>query len=670
MRYYLLAEVEVEDGVLKLADTEAQYLVAKRGLGSVADIPRTQTRPNHLNKYNFRINVNASPKSNVDVAVSSGYIVNNIRLPQTGDNFSSMIGAALNSTANPNLVAQTGGYGGSRPGDFIGEESYRKQDHFINSGTASWRPLSWLTARATLGIDYLSYADEQNVRAGQGCPNCGTENQGKRMYDKYADVKYTADVNSSAQYRIAKQLTGKTSIGAQYNHDKLFQVRAQADILPPGIISLSAGAQKTLGEQTADVITLGTYLEQQFGLNDRLFVIGAIRIDDNSAFGAAARSAYYPKVSGSWVARESRNAGFLTSLRFRGAYGVTGQSPRPLDALTFETPITASLFGVPATPGVTLGGFGDPTLKPERSREIEAGFDAGFLNNRLSVEATVYDKRTKDALVVRPQSPSLGGIASRLENIGVVSNKGLEVSLNSRVIEGRSLTWDLQLEGALNRNRLISLTGVPQIVGFSYKNIPGYPLFGLWWQNLTSFRDANNDGAISPTEVVVTDTLVYLGSTIPTRTLSANTAVGLFRDRLRVAAQLDYRGGYMTLNVNDLSQCSLVGNCQAIHDPSASLEDQARGIAGARAFGAYAQSAEHLRLREASITYAPPTSWARALRARAMTITLTGRNLWIRTFGFTSWDPENVTFSTDANNINESQPKQPTYVILRVNLAF
>ncbi|MCC7134149.1 MAG: SusC/RagA family TonB-linked outer membrane protein [Gemmatimonadales bacterium] len=671
IRYFVSAEAEVEDGVLKLPGTEADYLVTKRGLASASDLPRAHTRPNHFNKYNFRVNLNSSPRSNLDIAVSSGFVVNNIRLPQTGDNFQSMIGTAMFGSANPAVFPVTAGYGFSRPGNSVGEETYRKNDHFINSGTINWRPLSWLSTRGTFGIDYLLYADEQNVLRGQGCVTCGTENQGKRMFNRINDTKYTVDLNATAQWSLTGRIGAKTSLGAQYNHDKLFAVNAQADILPPGIISLSAGAQKTLTEGTTDVITLGTYVEQQLSLDDRLFLTGALRIDDNSAFGAESRSAYYPKVSGSWVAMETKDQGLINSFRLRAAYGATGQSPRPLDALTYASPVTASIFGAASTPGVTLGGLGDPNLKPERSREIETGFDAGFLNNRVNLEFTLYDKRTKDALVLRTQPYSLGGVASRLENVGVVSNKGIEVSINARVIESRNVTWDLQVEASGNKNRLVELApGVPPIVGFGFKNIPGYPMFGLWWQGLTGFEDKNGDGAIDPSEVTVTDTLMYHGSTVPTRTLAVNTSLGLFKNKLRIGGQIDYRGGYVTHNVNNLFQCAFQVNCKALHDPSVSLEEQAKAVAGPRAFGAYAENAEHIRLREASLTYTASNSLARVFGARSMNITLTGRNLLLKKFGFQSWDPENVTQSADAANYNFVQQAQPVIGILRINLGF
>jgi hypothetical protein len=207
-------------------------------------------------------------------------------------------------------------------------------------------------------------------------------------------------------------------------------------------------------------------------------------------------------------------------------------------------------------------------------------------------------------------------------------------------------------------------------VGFGFKNTPGYPMFGLWWQGLTGFADANGDGAISPTEVTVSDTLMFHGSTVPTRNLAVNTSASFWGNRLRIGGQIDYRGGYVTHNVNQLFQCAFQVNCQQLHDPSTSLEEQAKAVAGPRAFGAYAENAEHIRLREASITYTASNGLAGMFGARSMNITLTGRNLLLKKFGFNSWDPENVTQSNDAANYNFVQQAQPVYGILRINLGF
>jgi TonB-linked SusC/RagA family outer membrane protein len=672
MRYYVSGETERETGPIKLPNKEADYLRTERGS---QDLPHDQLRPNHVDKHNLRLNLNASPRSNVDLALSSGLVVNNLRLPQLGDNFRGFITAAMTGSPNPAIVPVTDCYAYSPPPNYTGTVTFRKNDHFINSAQINWRPFSWLSSRGAFGLDYLAYADEQNTLNGQGCVTCSTsgiaDRQGVRLLNRYTDAKWTVDLNSTAQFKLTDRIGSRTAVGAQYNHDELFGVLATAGVLPPGILSLSAGATKIVNEQTVDVRTLGTYVEQQFSLDERLFVSGALRVDDNSAFGKQARSAKYPKVSASWMALEARDRGLLTSFRLRSAYGVSGLSPGPLDAITYYSPVTASIFGQASTPAVTLGGLGDPTLKPERSAEIEAGFDAGLLSNRVTLELTLYNKRTTDALVQRTQPYSLGGVNQRLENVGIVSNQGIEIGVNARVIDSKSLAWDIQVSASGNKNRLDSLyPGVPPIVGFGYKNIPHYPMFGIWWQNLLSYSDKNNDGFIDPTEVVVTDTLAYLGSSIPVRTVTVNTGVSLFGNRLRIGAQADYKGGFVSLNVNDLFQCSFQINCRAINDPTASLEDQAKAVAGPRAFGGYAENATNIRLREASISYSAPPSVAQMFRARTLSVVLSARNLALWKFGFKSWDPENTTQSTDASNYNFGVQAQPIIATLRVNLGF
>ncbi|HEX9895441.1 MAG TPA: TonB-dependent receptor plug domain-containing protein, partial [Gemmatimonadales bacterium] len=172
IRYFVSADWERELGLLKLADSEEEYLKAER---DVDEIPVEQRRPNELRKFSGRVNVSSTIGSKLDINVSSGYIDNDIRLPQTGDNFQTIIGSPILGSANPTIVAVTGGYGFARPADGLGEVTWRRNDHFTNSANANWRALPWLTARGTLGLDYLAYVDEQNVFNGQGCKTCGTE---------------------------------------------------------------------------------------------------------------------------------------------------------------------------------------------------------------------------------------------------------------------------------------------------------------------------------------------------------------------------------------------------------------------------------------------------------------------------------------------------------------
>jgi hypothetical protein len=319
---------------------------------------------------------------------------------------------------------------------------------------------------------------------------------------------------------------------------------------------------------------------------------------------------------------------------------------------------------------VTLGAVGNPDLKPERSAELEAGVDLGAFAERLNVELTYYHKRTTDALVSRSLPGSLGTVGSRFENLGEVVNQGLELAINARVIERPTVRWDVGVRASANRNRLISLGGVPPIRGFGFAHVEGYPLYGLWDLRLKSFADANGDGVLVPTEIEVTDTAEYAGSSIPTRSLSLTTSVSLWRDRLRVGGLVDYRGGHVNMNVGELFRCSFLGICQAANDPAAPLEQQAKTLAGGFAQGAWIEDASFLKLREAFVALTLPTRWARAMGARDATLTLTARNLAIHAPHWSSWDPETNIWSVDGPSSTHSAQSPPRTFLLRVQLGF
>jgi outer membrane receptor protein involved in Fe transport len=117
----------------------------------------------------------------------------------------------------------------------------------------------------------------------------------------------------------------------------------------------------------------------------------------------------YPKIQGAWVINEEgwfKNLGFLQSidaLKLRAALGETGQQPLTNSALR-----TYRATGTADASGVSPNSIGNPDLRPERSREFEAGFDAAALGNRLTAEFNVYRRVTRDAILSQSVAPSSG----------------------------------------------------------------------------------------------------------------------------------------------------------------------------------------------------------------------------------------------------------------------
>jgi outer membrane receptor protein involved in Fe transport len=664
IRYFVSGDWENELGLLRMPDAERDSLFRERG---VTRLPRRQEIPNQLTKTNLRSNLGVTLSQTAELNLSSGYVYAYNLLPQTGDNLQGVVGSAMYGVPNP---TQASHWGFAPPRDGFSKSVSRVTNQFINSSTLLYRPRNWLSTRATVGLDWMQFNDQADVANGQGCRICGIERTGVRTINKWNNMKYSVDLNASATFNVTSQITSKTALGAQWNRDGRYGTLNTAQTLPPGGSTIDAGADKTSGEQTIEVVSYGTYIEQQFGWREKLYITGALRRDQNSAFGGDFGAIVYPKIAASYVAFERNDGLWLNQVRLRGALGESGQQPGAAAAVTYLTPTTSTVFGQGDVPSVTFGALGNSNIKPERSREIEGGFDVTTLRNRVSAVVTYYSKKTTDALINRPLPGSLGAGAARVENVGVVTNKGLEVSLNARVMDRDDLRYDLGVEASWNKNELESLAeGIPPLTGFGFQNRPGYPLFGLWWPRLKSFNDANGNGVIEPSEVTVTDTAVFNGSTVPTRTITASNSIGLFRDRLRVTALVDLRGGYVSHNVNNLFQCAFVQNCAALHVKGYDLEEQAKAVAGPRAFAAYAEKADFIKLREISASYSIPASWLRYAKVSQATVVFTARNLATWT-DFNSWDPENNTSGGDGPNYNFVQLAQPRVYLVRLNFGF
>src|SRR5207247_914579 len=124
--------------------------------------------------------------------------------------------------------------------------------------------------------------------------------------------------------------------------------------------------------------------------------------------------------------------------------------------------------------GVTAGGLGNKDIKPERTNESEVGLDAELWNRRLTLTFTYYDKLSHDALIAVPLPPSCGcglppgalNAGTRLENLGSVSNKGVEFGANVQVLNTAGVAVSLNASAFGVRSRVVTLGANTQPIIF------------------------------------------------------------------------------------------------------------------------------------------------------------------------------------------------------------
>jgi hypothetical protein len=280
--------------------------------------------------------------------------------------------------------------------------------------------------------------------------------------------------------------------------------------------------------------------------------------------------------------------------------------------------------------------------------------------------------------------PSAGTTSSQFFNLGKVSNKGIELRLDTRIIDNPNFAWDLTLTGSLTDNNLDELgEGIePITLGFIQRHVEGYPLGGIWDRPILSFSDANGNNIIEPGEYEVGDTAVFRGPALPTRELGLRTGLSFFRNLFNVAALFDYRGGHWIENGTDSFRCGGgVIYCRALVDPAAPLQDQANASAytygdpnGFTEWGFF-EPAWFIKLRELSLTLNAPDRIARLLGATRASLTLSGRNL-LTIDDYSGIDPEVNGFGQGREGGSNfaatdffSQP-QVRHWVARLNLGF
>ncbi|MFD1142182.1 SusC/RagA family TonB-linked outer membrane protein [Larkinella insperata] len=256
---------------------------------------------------------------------------------------------------------------------------------------------------------------------------------------------------------------------------------------------------------------LASYLGRvNYAYDDRYLLTLTLRADGSSRFGQGNKWGYFPSAAFGWnVNNESffKNVQHVSLLKVRLSAGLTGnQSIPPYQSLS-QLAYFRYNFSNTTVAGFAPNTIPNPGLGWEKTFQVDGGVDVGLLNNRIQLVADYYYKKTTDLLLSRtvPGTSGLsnfyGGQASTIyQNIGAVSNQGIELYLNSRNLTG-DFKWNTILVYSKNTNKILSLgDGVTQIIpNISQASIAkvGYPL-GSFIVYQTDGVIQNGDAALTP----------------------------------------------------------------------------------------------------------------------------------------------------------------------------
>ncbi|MFI5193336.1 MAG: SusC/RagA family TonB-linked outer membrane protein [Chitinophagales bacterium] len=465
---------------------------------------------------------------------------------------------------------------------------------------------------------------------------------------------------------------------------------------------------------------IGTYAQASLGYRDQLFLTVNARNDWSSTLPAGNNSFFYPGANISWLASQTlglKGSG-ISLLKLRAAYGETGADAQPY--LIYPT---IQQGNIPSTTGIPYGqinfpiagingftispGIGNPDLKPILTREAELGFEAKFFNSRVGIDADVYDKETDGQIFNVPISPS-SGYSAIIENVGLVSNKGVEITLNVNPVHTKDFSWNLNYTFAKNKSKVVRLaSGLDKISegndglsgGMEFDLFPGKPI-GIFYSPVPKYTP---DGKMVVD--VNTGFPVEAVDHADVGTSERNFSMGLVNafsyKSWQFSFSLDFRqGGKFYSSTADIAMFSGNAAITTYNDRKPFLipnsVNQVPGTddkpvyvpnttqIGENLFDAYFYTNNNkplaypmrlidksfLKLRDVTLSYTLPAKWASRIKSDNLMLTFYGRNfiLWLPK-GNKYIDPEVSNLGNDLQSeFGEYSPTGPTTVQFGISL--
>ncbi|MGM0506496.1 MAG: carboxypeptidase-like regulatory domain-containing protein [Bacteroidota bacterium] len=487
-----------------------------------------------------------------------------------------------------------------------------------------------LTARLVAGVDSRQSGqyiyDTNAYMIAYGFEPSGTTDAGRlsETTRNFLGLTLEATLRHETDWRRWNLVS---QVGGQLFRNDERQMQVTADGVPDGSRLAGSGSSSSGANFRRTLVNYGGYWLENLGYDNRYFLELAIRVDQNSAFGETISAQTYPKVGTVWnlagepLLRDALESVQISTLRLRGNLGWAGNFPTP-----FSNEVLASIRPFRDGQAIEFGTAGDPALKPERTRTLEAGFDLGLLRDRVIFEASWYNSKTEDALFRAPFPPS-SGLGSALQNVGTIENRGVELATRVNVLQ----TSEANVGVRASLNTLYN--EVTDNGGTSPFAVGGFGFLGSWVDEdhpVGHFRGNRPvygaDGSLQDVEFDEP-----LGSPLP----DLFGSLGFTADwrSWSLLASADYQLGAQGVDMDEIFR--FIGGHQDGRVPEQAVEDAGGNYT---LFSSeWVEDTDYLKVRFVSLGYELPESWL-GNRFRSLSLALTATNPlnWTRA----NFDPE------------------------------
>lgn len=548
----------------------------------------------------------------------------------------------------------------------------------------------WIKATLRVGDD-VSNSTLKSWRSIYDRTNFNYQNEVGRVEEySYYNSELNEDFLLTFNKAIGDDYTFSAILGQNFNQRDARTLSAEVIGLDvPGFYNLanSSATPSVVGTITQRRL-VGAYGSIDLGYKSMLFLNLTARNDWSSTLPSSNRSFFYPGTSVSFVFTDLLNnlldnKDILSLGKIRAGIAQTGKDADPYQIYTTlaQTALTDGYRTLTFPLSTGVNGFtvsntiGNDKLKPEISTDEELGMNLKFFNNRIGLDVSVYNKTVRD-LIWTSTLPYSTGFEAQTQNLGEITNKGIELNLTLEPIRTKDLTWDVYANFSKNDNKLVSLTsGLDQIslggtssIGFVAR--PGYAL-GLF-EGIVPATDGKGHVVVDASGLpVYSDTKEILGSCQNKYRLGGGTSLTYKGIGLHIA--VDYRNGgliysrtaemmYFTGNAPQTTyndrQPFIVPNSVQLVD-GAYIENTTPVAGFTKNLNTYYDQSynspsnllldkTYFKLRELSLSYSIPQALLNKTFIRTLDVALVGTNLLLWTPASNTFsDPEQTTFGND-----------------------
>lgn len=244
-------------------------------------------------------------------------------------------------------------------------------------------------------------------------------------------------------------------------------MQAKGSNFPDDDILTDLGSAATRGAMLSEKETnalISAFARIQYKFNNRYLLTATYRADGSSRFGKDNRWGYFPSIAAGWIASEENFMDFLkpalSYLKLRASYGLTGS--QNLGNYDFASRFSSSSYN--GQPGASPSSLGNSLLQWESQAQTDIGLDFGFLNDRIRGGFGWYRKYVDNLIYDKPV-PTSSAFSEVKQNVGAISNTGIEFDIRGELIKTRDLTWEINFNVAHNKGKLEKLNGVTTSIG-------------------------------------------------------------------------------------------------------------------------------------------------------------------------------------------------------------